>query len=563
VPDRIDRRTFLINTTKLAGLGAVALSGGALLSACGSKSSSSSAPATTAKSSHTVVSAGKPKYGGNLKIGTWTDETTLLYLQGTWDGVGYDYGMAMFDPLMVTAPDGSLLPYLAQSVTHNPDYTKWTITLRPNITYTDGSPLDAANLVANFKAYLASPDLGYIFAPIKSVAASGSYGAVITMSDPWVPFDAYLTGFWPQATSTLPAKYKGNPVGTGPFTYQAWEPGSHLYLTRNPKYWRKGLPYLDQVSFLPMLNSQQKENALKAGDINMALVGNTIDDLSGIVTNSGLQYVDDAGINGPETDMVYWLLNCAVAPTNDVRVRNALAYATDQSLFWKEVFIGSGAVGGPSSSTPVTGPFQPGSPYYELDTGYPQKQDTAKAKALIAEYAKEHGTPKITLTASTEVKELTALQLTQSMWQEAGVDVTIQQLDVGTLIVRGLKGQTQAVYWDYGTAIDPDQNFPAWSPLYSASIGTIALEETRLKDPRIEPLLVTGRTSGDQATRVAAYQSLAKVFGELTPFIYMGRGLGGLAATKNVQNLESLTTPDGTKIMWAQAGTFATELWLS
>ncbi len=562
--DRIDRRSFLINAGKATGLGAVAVSGGGLLSACGSSGSgTTSKSASAAGSSNTVPSAGKPKYGGNLRFGTWTDETTLLYLQGTWDGVGYDYGMAMLDPLVVAAPDGRLLPYLAQSVTHNPDYTAWTITLRPGISYIDGSPLDSANLVANLKALGASPTLGYIYAPVKSVVARGTHSAVVTMKEPWVPFDAYLTTFWPQATSTLSAKYKGKPIGTGPFMYESWEPGNHLYLTRNPKYWRKGLPYLDRVSFLPMLNSQQKENALKAGNIDIALVGNTIDDLTGIVGDAGLQYVNDSRIKGPEAAMVYWLLNCAVAPTNDVRVRNALAYATDQSLFWKEVFIGSGAVGGPGTNVPVTGPFQPGSPYYELDTGYPQKQDMAKAKALVAAYTREHGTPKITLTASSEVKELTALQLTQSMWQQAGVDVTVQQLDVGTLIVRALDGQTQAVYWDFGAAIDPDQNYSAWSPLSSAAIGTIALEETRLKDPRIGPLLIKARTSGDNATRVAAYQGLAKVFGEQTPFIYMGRGLGGLAASKRVQNLGSLDTPDGSQILWAQAGTLPTELWLS
>ncbi len=560
--DRMDRRTFLINATKVAGLGSLAVSGGGLLSACGSGSTSSPHSAA-AGSSNTVAPAGKAKHGGNLKVGTWTDETTLLYLQGTWDAIGYDYGMAMLDPLMVVAPDGKLLPYLAKSVTHNPDYTVWTVTVRPGITYVDGSPLDAANLLANFKATTASATIGYIFSPVKSVAASGSHSVVVTMKQPWVPFDAYLTTFWPQATATLSPKYKGKPIGTGPFMYKAWEPGNHLYLTRNPKYWRKGLPYLDQISFLPMLNSQQKENALKAGNIDVAVVGNTIDDLTGIVGDASLQYINDSKVRGPETDMVYWLLNCAVAPTNDVRVRNALAYATDQSLFWKEVFIGSGGVGGPGSSVPVTGPFQPGSPYYELDTGYPQKQDMAKAKALIAQYAKEHGTPKITLTASSEVKELTALQLTQSMWQEAGVQVTVQQLDVGTLIVRALNGHTQAVYWDYGAALDPDQNFPAWSPNFTARIGTIALEETRLKDPRIDPLLTKGRTSGDTTTRVAAYKGLAKVFGELTPYIYMGRGLGGLAASKNVQNLGSLTTPDGSQILWSQAGTLPTELWLS
>jgi peptide/nickel transport system substrate-binding protein len=182
---------------------------------------------------------------------------------------------------------------------------------------------------------------------------------------------------------------------------------------------------------------------------------------------------------------------------------------------------------------------------------------------LVAAYAQEKGTPKVTVTASTERKELTALQLTQSMWQEAGIDVTIQQLDVATLIVRGLKGQTQAVYWDYGAAIDPDQNYPAWSPQFSAPVGTIALEETRLNDPRIQPLLDTGRTDPDQSKRQAAYKQLARVFGELTPFIYMGRDLGGYAASPRVRNLTTLTSPDGTPLSWAQPGLVATQMWLA
>ena len=378
-----------------------------------------------------------------------------------------------------------------------------------------------------------------------------------------MPFDAYLVGSFPESPVTLATGYKGPPIGTGPFAYLDWEPGSHLYVTRNKHYWRPGLPYLDQVSFLPILDSQQKENSLLAGDIDLALVGATIDDMSSLKSNKNLQYIDGSKVKGPESGMVYWMINCTVPPTDDVRIRNAMAWAIDQPTFWKEVFIGSGSAAGPGSDVPVTGPFQPGSAYYELNTGYPQKQDMDRAKALVAAYAAEKGQPKVTLTASTERKELTALQLTQSMWQEAGIDVTIQQLDVATLIVRGLKGQLQATYWDYGTAIDPDQNFPAWSPLYSAPVGTIALEVTRLRDPRIEPLLSTGRTDPDPARRQAAYKQLARVFGELTPFIYMGRDLGGYAASQRVGNLTTLTSPDGAPLSWAQPGLVATQMWLT
>ena len=120
------------------------------------------------------IGRGKPKRGGSLTFGTDAEEQGFDPTQARFDEVGVMYARTVFDPLTIVTQSGGWKPYLAKSVTSNPDFTAWTITLRPNVVFHDGTACDGAALTTNFEAQKASLLLGIILGPIvESITQSG------------------------------------------------------------------------------------------------------------------------------------------------------------------------------------------------------------------------------------------------------------------------------------------------------------------------------------------------------------------------------------------------------
>ena len=134
MPDRIDRRSFLARGAVAgAGVAAAGASGG-LLAACSSGSGAAGSPASGPPA--TGSPRATPKKGGALIFGVEAEEKGFDPPRARFDETGILYARTVFDPLTIIASDGSVQPYLAQSITPNADYTVWTITMRPNLVST-------------------------------------------------------------------------------------------------------------------------------------------------------------------------------------------------------------------------------------------------------------------------------------------------------------------------------------------------------------------------------------------------------------------------------------------
>src|SRR5271166_676026 len=126
------------------------------------------------------ISKGKPRRGGTVVIGCNAEEQGFNPTTGRFDNTGFLYARAVFDPLMITSATGQPLPYLAESVTPNAEYTVWTVTLRPGLKFHDGTPCDGAALLQNIDAYVKSPLTGIALAPIiASYAQTGPLSVAI------------------------------------------------------------------------------------------------------------------------------------------------------------------------------------------------------------------------------------------------------------------------------------------------------------------------------------------------------------------------------------------------
>jgi ABC-type transport system substrate-binding protein len=149
--------------------------------------------------------------------------------------------------------------------------------------------------------------------------------------------------------------------------------------------------------------------------------------------------------------------------------------------------------------------FLPDSPYYDV-TGYPAR-DPAGAAALIRQYTAQHGPPVTQLSTTPDPRITQLVQVVQEMWTRVGVQSSITIVQQAGAIVDLLEGNFQAVPSAQFGAVDPGLNYPWLSTTTVEPIGAIRLNFSRNSDPAIESALLSGRSTLDHATRVAAYRT--------------------------------------------------------
>ena len=552
----LSRRKFLSRGAATAGVVAVAgITGPGLLAGGSPLGADVAAAATRSKAG---IGKGKPKRGGTAILGTTADIDGFYPPSNHWDVNGYLYANSIYDPLTAVAANGEIRPYLAQSVTPNADKTVWTITLRPNITFSDGSALTATVLKNNLDALKSSALTGTALKPIEGFAVTGPLSVDVTCSQPLVAFPYYLAtqvgyivgqSMIDGASNSTPP----TPVGTGPFVYSSWNSNDHFTATRNPHYWRSGYPYLDQITFKPIPDTSQREATLKAGGVDLifSIDPNTVDHFQ---NQSAYQVVDSLTQKVGEPDMNFIILNCMAPPVNDIRIRQALAKGMNQQTLQK---LFGGGLGEVSNS-----PFPPGSPFYSK-TAYPSF-DPAGAKKLVAAYKKQHGKPVVELGTVPDPRLLRLTQVLQQMWQQVGFTINLKTIQQAELISNAISGKFQAYTFYQYAAGDPDINYVWWSTTTVGPIGGIALNFARNSDPQIEAALQTGRSNSNTGVRAKAYQTVGKRLGVDLPYLWLGQTVWSEVGDQRIQNFANPTLPDGTPGKPFDNGIlFPTQIWMA
>jgi peptide/nickel transport system substrate-binding protein len=540
-----DRRSFLA--------GGVALGAGLVMLGSGSDWAGAS---LTNGPGRNGVSSAKPKRGGSITFGMDTEEGGFDPTSARWDEGGFLYGRTVFDPLAIVTAAGKVEPYLAQSITSNPDFTVFTITLRPGIVFHDGTPLNSAALLLNLQKQQASILTGPAFSNIASSQITGPLTVTVTMKTPWEPFPFYLaqaqTGYI-AAPSMLNSKTgTSNPVGTGPFVFQEWVPNSHFTATANPHYWRTGYPYLSSITFKPIIDPDSRVSALESGTIDI-MHTNTPQTFGTFRHNHKWSYLDNSGSILGQPDVNCVMLNTSAAPFNNKLLRTALAKASSSKEYAKVIDVNINA--------PMSGLYLPGSPYY-TKTSYPSFDPKGAAK-LVKQIEQETGQPvKFTLTATNNSFVERAAQFLQQEWGNVGMKVAINIQEQSALINDALAGTYQATTWRQFGAVDPDLNYVWWSD--TTVKPPIPLNMARNSDSRIQAALEAGRTTSNPAARIKAYQQINQYMSEDIPYIYGDRSTWAVVATPNVQNYANPVTPKGTKAYAFDAGViWPTQIWVS
>jgi peptide/nickel transport system substrate-binding protein len=529
--------------------------------------SSSKGGGTGGPSASTATSLA-PKAGGSLTISTEAEVTSGFDpFNSDWDATGLSYAATVMDPLMAEAADGTFKPYLAQSMTPNADYTAWTIKARPNITFSDGEPFNADAMVLDFQQLLKSPLTSPVLNDVAGATKVDDLTIQVTMKPksacptcgPWTVFDGYMAsqlGFMVAPKAVADPNRAQHPIGTGPFVFKEWVPGDHFTATKNPTYWRKDasgiqLPYLDQVTFKPIIDPQSRENSLLSGTIQLMHTTDT-QSIGDLRTQKSVQLIEQTQ-GRVEQDFI--MLNTSKAPLDDVRIREALAMSLDQNRY-NQVY-NFGLVKG------STGPYSDNSGFTNAP-GYPAYNPTM-AKQLVQQYEADHHTNKVEFAfGNTNTgRGLQANNLIADMWAQVGITAHVVQIEQSQYILNAVTGSYQAYGWRQFGEPDPDFDVTWWAS--DKANPPLATNFARNKDPKIDADLADARSTNDQAKRKADYEDVSARFNQDLPYIWTNQTLWVYAAKPSVQNVTTgHTLPDGSPARGELSGIIVpTQLWVN
>lgn len=476
------------------------------------------------------VTAAEPRHGGVLNVGLEADFPGFDPLtMGAL--VERMVAMSFYETLMDMNAQGEIVPHLAQSLKVSEDGTSYTLTLRTDIKFHDGTPLDAAAVVFNFRR-LMDPANGCRcqadIVGVKNVEATGPYTVVFTLKTPDAAFPAVLAdvpGIETSPTAIRKAqeagrKYGDTPVGTGPFRLLEWKRGVSLKVERNPDYWQKGLPYLDGVVYRPIPDEQTRMASLTAGDIQLSAVPSAQDVAAAKAGTTRAQLVESPGLG-----TVFAMFNAQRTPTNDPRVRQALFHATDRALILKTLLRGVFPL--------ANQPFGPGLAAGRQDVKFPA-YDPAKARALIKEYGKP---VKFTFSVSATPDSVQMAQVLQQMWQKVGIEVKIEQLEQLQLIGKAIKHDFDGMYFRWPGRGDPDLN------VYPFFNSKSTRNYTQYANPEMDRLLEVGRRTFDPKARLATYTQIAQLLADDGTYLFLYPSTNFFLTSRKLQGLP--TVPDG------------------
>jgi len=218
-------------------------------------------------------------------------------------------------------------------------------------------------------------------------------------------------------------------------------------------------------------------------------------------------------------------------PLGNIHARKALAYATDRQAIAST--IGDGI-------ETASSPWSPSNPWGLPDdqTGYVDF-DIEKAKAELADYTKDTGqaTLSFTVLGTPGEDDIKVLQLLQSQWKDAGIDMSIQTLEQTAYISRAVVSDFEALFSrNYGYA-DPDTNYIFWSAGSAKGVGNLSINFAQFTSPPLESALTTGRESGYVDVRKQAYHDVARELNAGFPDIWLYRTPYSLIADPHVKGL--------------------------
>ncbi|WP_314036349.1 ABC transporter substrate-binding protein [Dietzia sp. CH92] len=441
---------------------------------------------------------GEPRSGGSVRYAFSTEPVSVdsanCGFSQSWMACTAVYGsLVTFDPRTL-----EYAPGLAESF-ESEDGKEWTITLRPDLTFTDGTPLDAEAVAFNWER--AKDPVNRNAA--RQTAQSMDWEVVdertlqVSLPAPNFQFPTLLYTGLGMIGSPTAIREKGQdfglePVGAGPFELDRWSRGTEMRFVRNDDYWDAPRPYLDELVIVTIAQEQQRANALKSGDIDINTTGvpRTVEELKAAgQSEAHMLNLIGAGMR----------FNLAAGPATDQRIREAIGHAIDSDAIREAVY----------SAGPGPGAFAiEGSVLFDPEAELPG-HDPARAQALVDEYRAETGQDEVVL-------EYTSLAGVSQMVEEAqmlkaqidaidGLTLEVLELDAASYSSRVLAGDYESATGNMGVTLDP-------AMLYDRMHTNGGENNQSYSNPEFDRAIELARATSDPQEQVTRYKEAIRAY---------------------------------------------------
>lgn len=462
-----------------------------------------------------------------IVIGRLSDPAYLEPNAPTYGVAEAAYTQQMFEGLVTMDEAGTeIIPCLATDWTINETGTVYTFNLKPDVKFSDGTPVTPEDWVWSFYRARDTETSAYAFVAegIDTVEADDKT-VTITLKEPSASFLAELCCF--NMVVGCKARYETlgedayllDPIGTGPYLIKEWVKEDHITMVANPYYHEEGFPLTPEIRFNTISDDNTRLMQLQAGQID--IIPEIPFTLVDIVK-------DDASLAlsiFPSTQIRYVEINTTLPPFDDINVRHALVMGIDKEEI-SEIVAGE-------YGAPVAAHVSEAQGKWHNASIPVQPYDPDGAKALLAESGYTEPVKfTISVRAGSEVYEQIAI-LMKSQLDKAGFDVTVELLERAALSdkYQHLKHQATVVQWvdDY---IDPS-GIIGFTCIYDQSYAWY----TGLVDEELEQLTRDARKELDEAKRVEMYQEIQQRIYDNANSLALFRNAFAYAASAKVEGL--------------------------
>jgi len=473
---------------------------------------------TTSHSSHANPPAPVVTYSEGV-AGTFS---RINPLYDSFNEVDSDLAALVFSGLTRLGPDGTVLPDLAESWAISDDGLTYTFHLRPRVTWHDGEPFTADDVVFTYSAIQdpnsrGEPDLEELFRNL-SVAKIDDETVEIRLTQPFAPVLAHLTvGILPahllkslDADALYSGPFNQEPVGTGPFRLTDIS-SERAVLDANPSY-HFSEPNVRRFELRFYPDEPSLLTALKDGEVQGAFFRSSLngDDRQLLESNANWQV-----LHLPSTTSTVLYFNVGTPPLQDRKIRQALAHATDRMGFIANVLQGQ--------AVPANSPIPAGTWSYSavLDR---YTYDLAEAARLLDEEgwimqpngirAKNGQEMRLSIITNEDSQRLAIAQAIGQTWTALGIPTEVSAQGPTTLLRDFLTPRLFLVaLYGFDGGPDPDP-YPAYHTSQARPGGG---NLSGFSSPDADLLLQTARQITDVASRMALYRQFQEVFASEVP----------------------------------------------
>lgn len=435
----------------------------------------------------------------------------------------------IYDRLIAKDPEtGEFFGNLAHSWEVSDDDTTYTFHLKEGVTFHDGTPFNADAVKYNVERIRdpehASALVSILVDAVEEVNVLDDYTVEFQLSTPYGPLmdnlsDPKLSIVSPAAAEEYGEELARHPVGTGPFIFKEWLEDEYVLLEKNPDYnWapaffdHQGPAYLDEVKIVMITEEAVRFAAFEAGEIDI-LYYPPLREVPRFQADPDytVKFNGRPGIPRIVTlNMEHW-------PLDDLKVRQAIAYAINAEEIHEVVFEG---VGAPTHSLLCPGTFGHSE---AIEAAWP-RYDPERARALFEEagftlnadgilekdgetFSVSYPTPAGPLFV--HLAEVLVYQL-----RDVGIDASVELMEIGAY----LEGCTQGTHTIAGLLIPGTDGDVLWQIAHSSQ-ARVAFNVAVYLKPEVDELLEQARYMADQEERLAIYERIQEIMMEDMPYV--------------------------------------------